>query len=217
MKLSEFSAAVLRVSEKAAQIARLIRSEEALFSLLVEEKTGASKNQRFLQDFKTLADVLIQETVRHDLGEQVSGRKTRCHEDDFLSEEFLHYCLVRTLVRWLAAPRVSNARLWWFSCNFIKHLAFRPMQHRETFWIQVVFRDWQNKHDFTYNVAGKWWKLCVFSQISQVWLNRSNCLKSHENLWEIASLITFWMYAINQSAYYVAQDFGNVLELTLWH
>lgn len=35
---------------------------------MVEEKTGEDKNAKFEQDFKTLADVLIQETVRHDVG-----------------------------------------------------------------------------------------------------------------------------------------------------
>ena len=39
-----------------------------MFQLLVEEKTGAEKNAKFEQDFKTLADVLIQETVRHEVG-----------------------------------------------------------------------------------------------------------------------------------------------------
>ena len=33
--------------------------------------TGDDKNKRFVEDFKTLADVLIQETVRHDLGTKV--------------------------------------------------------------------------------------------------------------------------------------------------
>ena len=33
----------------------------------MEEKTGEDKNAKFDQDFKTLADVLIQETVRHDV------------------------------------------------------------------------------------------------------------------------------------------------------
>ena len=56
-------------SEKAAHIARVCRSESALFELLVQEKTGEDKNEKFVQDFKTLADVLIQETVRHDLSE----------------------------------------------------------------------------------------------------------------------------------------------------
>ncbi|ODM87819.1 Inositol polyphosphate 1-phosphatase, partial [Orchesella cincta] len=54
--------------EKAANIARLIRAETKLFSLLVQEKKGEQKNERFVQDFKTLADVLIQESLRHDIG-----------------------------------------------------------------------------------------------------------------------------------------------------
>ena len=58
------------VSEKAANLARACRSDEKLFELLVEEKTGEAKNDKFVQDFKTLADVLIQETVRHDLSQQ---------------------------------------------------------------------------------------------------------------------------------------------------
>eukprot|EP00095_Tigriopus_kingsejongensis_P008147 maker-scaffold196_size269943-snap-gene-1.34 protein:Tk08147 transcript:maker-scaffold196_size269943-snap-gene-1.34-mRNA-1 annotation:"inositol polyphosphate 1-phosphatase" len=36
----------------------------------LQEKTGDEKNVRFTADFKTLADVLIQETVRHDIGRQ---------------------------------------------------------------------------------------------------------------------------------------------------
>ena len=39
-----------------------------MFQLLVEEKTGAEKNAKFDQDFKTLADVLIQETVKNEVG-----------------------------------------------------------------------------------------------------------------------------------------------------
>lgn len=60
------------VSEKAAAVARLCRQDEGLFGLLVEEKTGAAANPRFVRDFKTLADVLIQEMVRHDVGALVS-------------------------------------------------------------------------------------------------------------------------------------------------
>lgn len=59
---------LLAASEKAASIAQLCRQEEALFSLLIEEKRGADKNKKFLQDFKTLADVLIQEVIKHDVG-----------------------------------------------------------------------------------------------------------------------------------------------------
>ena len=57
--LAELLQCLLCASEKAANIARACRREPALFELLVEEKT--------FQDFKTLADVLIQETVRHDV------------------------------------------------------------------------------------------------------------------------------------------------------
>lgn len=63
---------ILKVSEKAANIARSCRRDEALFSLLVQEKNAEEKNPRFLQDFKTLADVLIQETIRHDIGLEVN-------------------------------------------------------------------------------------------------------------------------------------------------
>ncbi|XP_051171972.1 inositol polyphosphate 1-phosphatase [Leptopilina boulardi] len=59
---------LLKVSEKAANIARACRQNESLFELLIQEKTSHEKNPRFFQDFKTLADVLIQETIRHDIG-----------------------------------------------------------------------------------------------------------------------------------------------------
>ncbi|XP_076244306.1 inositol polyphosphate 1-phosphatase [Calliopsis andreniformis] len=58
---------LLKVSEKAANIARACRQNDALFKLLVQEKSEEEKNPRFFQDFKTLADVLIQETIRHDI------------------------------------------------------------------------------------------------------------------------------------------------------
>ena len=35
-----------------------------------QEKSGSDKNSKFAHDFKTLSDVLIQETVRHDLGQK---------------------------------------------------------------------------------------------------------------------------------------------------
>lgn len=73
MDMSALVGALLRASEKAAMLARACRAEEELFSLLVEEKGEADKNPRFLRDFKTLADVLIQEMVRHDLSQLDSG------------------------------------------------------------------------------------------------------------------------------------------------
>jgi len=54
-------------SEKAAHLARACRKEKDLFKLLVEEKETSDREGAFAQDFKTLADVLIQETVRYDL------------------------------------------------------------------------------------------------------------------------------------------------------
>jgi len=62
---------LIGASEKAANIARVIRREEELFQLLIEEKTSIKKRDCLVRDFKTLADVLIQETVRHDVSSQV--------------------------------------------------------------------------------------------------------------------------------------------------
>lgn len=59
------------VSEKAANIARICRQDDHLFQLLVQEKNPSESNPRFVEDFKTLADVLIQEIVKHDLGRKV--------------------------------------------------------------------------------------------------------------------------------------------------
>ncbi|XP_028261156.1 inositol polyphosphate 1-phosphatase [Parambassis ranga] len=61
---------LLQVAEKAANVARVCRQEAPLFQLLVQEKTGDDKNKKFVQDFKTLADVVIQEMIRHDVGTQ---------------------------------------------------------------------------------------------------------------------------------------------------
>lgn len=61
---------LLQVAEKSANVARVCRQEAPLFQLLVQEKTGDDKNKKFIQDFKTLADVVIQELIRHDVGAQ---------------------------------------------------------------------------------------------------------------------------------------------------
>lgn len=63
--------ALINAAEKAANIARRCRGHEQLLSLLVQEKSGDEANARFDHDFKTLADVLIQETVKHDVGQLV--------------------------------------------------------------------------------------------------------------------------------------------------
>lgn len=71
MKASCVLELLLKVADKASQIAKIIRKEKPLVDLLIEEKSGLEKNSRFFQDFKTLADVLIQETVRHYISQQV--------------------------------------------------------------------------------------------------------------------------------------------------
>lgn len=63
---------LVKAADKAAHIARICRQEKELFQLLVEEKKGDEKNINFKHDFKTLADVLIQETVRHSIATKVS-------------------------------------------------------------------------------------------------------------------------------------------------
>lgn len=57
--------ALLRVAARAGAVARACRADPALFALLVEEKRGPAQhpNLRFARDFKSLADVLIQQMV----------------------------------------------------------------------------------------------------------------------------------------------------------
>ena len=74
MKFEGLIQLLLDFSERAAVIARSIREEDNLFQLLIEEKTGAQKNQRFAQDFKTLADVLIQQSLSHAIGKHVRDK-----------------------------------------------------------------------------------------------------------------------------------------------
>ncbi|XP_071351460.1 inositol polyphosphate 1-phosphatase isoform X2 [Trachinotus anak] len=70
MCMADLLKLLLQVAEKAANVARVCRQEAPLFQLLVQEKTGEDKNKKFVQDFKTLADVVIQEMIRHDVGAQ---------------------------------------------------------------------------------------------------------------------------------------------------
>ncbi|XP_008282887.1 inositol polyphosphate 1-phosphatase [Stegastes partitus] len=73
---------LLRVAEKAANVARVCRQEAPLFQLLVQEKTGDDKNKKFVQDFKTLADVVIQEMIRHDVGSQFPEMAAFIHGEE---------------------------------------------------------------------------------------------------------------------------------------
>lgn len=67
---------LLVVSEKAARLSRACRHNEHLFSLLVEEKENDELKARFIRDFKTFADVLVQEMIRFDLEKEVKATST---------------------------------------------------------------------------------------------------------------------------------------------
>lgn len=86
--------ALVNVSEKAANIARVCRQNEHLFSLLIREKSSEESNSRFVKDFKTLADVLIQETIRLEVANLVSAitlRKLRTSMRLFVN--IYHICV----------------------------------------------------------------------------------------------------------------------------
>lgn len=82
MSTREFFKSLIDASEKAANIARICRSNQRLFELLIQEKSDDEANPRFFRDFKTLADVVIQETIRADV-----GRKFPAIRDNICGEE----------------------------------------------------------------------------------------------------------------------------------
>ena len=57
--------------ERGAHIARACRSDATLLKMLVEKKTDKIVNGSVFQDFKTLADVLIQEALIKEIGDEV--------------------------------------------------------------------------------------------------------------------------------------------------
>ncbi|XP_054716507.1 inositol polyphosphate 1-phosphatase-like [Uloborus diversus] len=68
--LNDLLHCLLECSEKAARIAQIFREENDLFELLVEKKSVLERNKRFIQDYKTLADVLVQETIKLDVAQK---------------------------------------------------------------------------------------------------------------------------------------------------
>lgn len=71
--MSQILRELLRVSERAANIARACRQQQALFQLLIEEKKEGEKNKKFSVDFKTLADVLVQEVIKQNMENKFPG------------------------------------------------------------------------------------------------------------------------------------------------
>ena len=92
MAAKELVEILLQVSEKSAKIARAWRCQEELFELMVEEKAEKEKNERFVRDFKTLADVLVQEVVKHDVSLKVSWIDCLHYfVQSFLKQESIHH------------------------------------------------------------------------------------------------------------------------------
>ena len=92
MAAKELVEILLQVSEKSAKIARAWRCQEELFELMVEEKAEKEKNERFVRDFKTLADVLVQEVVKHDVSLKVSWiDRLHYFVQSFLKQESIHH------------------------------------------------------------------------------------------------------------------------------
>ncbi|XP_051009743.1 inositol polyphosphate 1-phosphatase isoform X1 [Acomys russatus] len=84
--MSDILQELLRVSEKAANIARACRQQEALFQLLIQEKKDAEKNKKFAADFKTLADVLVQEVIKQNMESKFPGLGNKIYGEE--SNEF---------------------------------------------------------------------------------------------------------------------------------
>lgn len=62
---------LINASERAATVARACGSSES--TLLVTEKNGGDANIRFEKDFKTVADVLAQESARAEISARCPG------------------------------------------------------------------------------------------------------------------------------------------------
>lgn len=97
--MSDILRELLRVSEKAANIARACRQQEALFQLLIEEKKEGEKNKKFTVDFKTLADVLVQEVIKQNmenkfpgLGKKIFGEESNEFTNDLGEKVILRLC-----------------------------------------------------------------------------------------------------------------------------
>lgn len=71
ISVQDLLAETLNISERSAAISRLCRSD-GFFDMLIQEKTSEGKNPRFVHDFKTFADVLIQEVAKYYLERKVS-------------------------------------------------------------------------------------------------------------------------------------------------
>ena len=133
MKICDLLNALINISEKGANIARIIRSEESLLKLLVQEKKGNHKNERFLHDFKTLADVLVQELVIYDLSQQVLTYSLFL----FSYPNLPHFMYSKTCVKRSLSKRPKNGfqdRLSFMQVKSIAEIVNAPSNHVE--WLR---------------------------------------------------------------------------------
>jgi len=83
-KLLNFVTKLVDLSEKGAEIARVFSSIQA--SIAPTEKDDSNKNPKFREDYKTLADVLVQETLRRELEEFSLQERVYGEEDGLLKD-----------------------------------------------------------------------------------------------------------------------------------
>lgn len=96
ISVQDLLAELVSISERSATISRLCRSD-GLFELLIQEKTSdKGKNPRFRHDFKTFADVLIQEVAKYYLERKVSRALTQCFDHCIFTVHFSFQSVVTT-------------------------------------------------------------------------------------------------------------------------
>lgn len=82
ISVQDLLAELVSISERSATISRLCRSD-GLFELLIQEKTSdKGKNPRFRHDFKTFADVLIQEVAKYYLERKFPALSSRVYGEE---------------------------------------------------------------------------------------------------------------------------------------
>lgn len=80
--MRQLATALICCCHKGNNIAAACRQVPELLALLVQEKESIERNDVLVADFKTLADVLIQETVRQDLSQSFPALRNNIHGEE---------------------------------------------------------------------------------------------------------------------------------------
>lgn len=80
---------LIRLSEKAANIAKAVRSHSDLFDVLVQEKEFDKRRQK--PDFKTLADVTIQVSSKNSLAQRPRSGTKKQRDHKWSKKEIWRY------------------------------------------------------------------------------------------------------------------------------